>query len=50
MYVVKSKMFLGVTCVRDFTTGITAAPGINWYPVCLALRNSSAAVKVAYTL
>ena len=50
MYVVKSKMFLGVTCVGDFTAGITAAPGIHWYPVCLALRNSSAAVKVAYTL
>ena len=50
MYVVKSKMFLGVTCVGDFTAGITAAPGIHWYPVCLAIRNSSAAVKVVYTL
>jgi len=50
MYVVKSKMFLGVTCVGDFTPGITAAPGIHWYPVCLALRNSSATITVAYTL
>ena len=50
MYVVKSKMFLGVTSVGDFTAGITAAPGIHWYLVCLALRNSSVAVKVAYTL
>ena len=29
-------------CVGDFTAGITAVPGIRWYPDCLALRNSSA--------
>ena len=46
MYVMESKMFLGVMCAGDFLEETTAVPSVHWYSVYLALGNSSAAVKL----